>query len=402
MAQPASSFAKTLTEVQHYPDLRQYPGGPPQRPYDVTAYTMPLLMGVDALHVQQPFDVSRADLELLKAPIAMPAGTMSARAKTAYSFAHDNAGMMAMIRLTKAGLHVVSTPTMIVVPADQAKAFDEVAAAAKAVPIQVKAMDAALPAGVTVKSPRVGMYKSYVASMDEGWTRWIFEQWGIDYTSLENKDVKAGNLRAKFDAIVLPQQGARQITNGFAQGSMPAEYVGGLGDEGTAALKAFVEAGGTLVALDSASMWPIQAFKLPVKNVLAGLAGGGEGGGGGGNIGPDSAAFYAPGSIVRTKVDVNNPIAHGSEADSVAWFEQSPAFDVSAPAKSVITYPASGSPLLSGWLLGAEKLNGKTAVVEAPVGKGRVILFGFRPQYRAQTWATFKLLFNALYYATAE
>jgi len=399
MAQPASSFAKTLTEVQHYPDLRQYPGGPPQRPYDVTAYTMPLLMGVDALHVQQPFT---ADLELLKAPIAAPAGTMSARAKTAYGFAHDNAGMMAMIRLTKAGLHVVSTPTMIAVPADQAKAFDEVAAAAKAVPIQVKAIDAALPAGVTVKSPRVGMYKSYVASMDEGWTRWIFEQWGIDYTSLENKDVKAGNLRAKFDAIVLPQQGARQITNGFAQGSMPAEYVGGLGDEGTAALKAFVEAGGTLVALDSASMWPIQAFKLPVKNVLEGLAGGGEGGGGGGNIGPDSAAFYAPGSIVRTKVDVNNPIAHGSDADSVAWFEQSPAFDVSPPAKSVITYPASGSPLLSGWLLGAEKLNGKTAVVEAPVGKGRVILFGFRPQYRAQTWATFKLLFNALYYSTAE
>jgi hypothetical protein len=399
MAQPSSSFAKTLTEIQKYPDLRQYPGGPPQRPYDVTAYTMPLLMNVEALHVQQPFT---ADLELLKAPIAAPAGTMSARAKKAYGFAHDNAGMMATIRLTKAGLRVVSTPTMIVVPAEQPQAFEQVAAAAKAVPIQVKAIDDAVPAGVAVKTPRVGMYKSFVASMDEGWTRWIFEQWGIGYTSLENRDVKAGNLRAKFDAIVLPQQGARSITNGFAAGSMPTEYVGGIGEDGTAALKAFVEAGGTLVALDSASMWPIQAFKLPVKNVLEGLSGGGEGGGGGGNIGPDSAAFYAPGSIVRTKVDTSNPIAHGSDADSVAWFEQSPAFEVSGNAKSVVTYPATGSPLLSGWLLGAEKLNGKTAVVDAPVGKGRVILFGFRPQYRAQTWATFKLLFNALFYATAE
>ena len=399
MAQPSSSFAKTLTEVQHYPDLRQYPGGPPQRPYDVTAYTMPLLMGVETIHVQQPFT---ADLELLKTPIATPGGTMSARAKKAYAFAHDNAGLMAMIRLTRAGLHVVSTPTAIVVPADQPQAFEQVSAAAKAVPIQVKAIDDAMPGGVTEKAPRVGMYKSYVASMDEGWTRWIFEQWGIDYTSLENKDVKAGSLRAKFDAIVLPQQGARSITNGFASGSMPPEYVGGLGEDGAAALKAFVEAGGTLVALDSASMWPIQAFKLPVKNVLEGLAGSGEGGGGGGNIGPDSAAFYAPGSIVRTKVDVNNPIAHGSEADGIAWFEQSPAFEVSGNARSVVTYPASGSPLLSGWLLGAEKLNGKTAVVDAPVGKGRVILFGFRPQYRAQTWATFKLLFNALFYATAD
>jgi hypothetical protein len=238
--------------------------------------------------------------------------------------------------------------------------------------------------------------------MDEGWTRWIFEQWGIDYTSLENKDVKAGNLRARFDAIVLPQEGARQMANGFQAGSMPPEYVGGLGQEGADALKAFVEAGGTLVTLDSASMWPIDTFKLPVKNVLQGLAGGGEGGGGGGSLGPQSAAFYAPGSIVRTKVDVTSPIAYGSDAESIAWFEQSPAFDVSGNARAIVTYPASGSPLLSGWLLGAEKLNGKAAVVEVPMGRGRVILFGFRPQYRAQTWTTFKLLFNSLYYSTAE
>ena len=105
---------------------------------------------------------------------------------------------------------------------------------------------------------------------------------------------------------------------------------------------------------------------------------------------------------MKTEVDTTSPIAYGSDKDSMAWFEQSPAFAVSGNAKSIVSYPANGSPLLSGWLLGAEKLNGKSAVVEAPVGKGRVILFGFRPQYRAQTWATFKLLFNSLYYATAE
>ena len=400
MAQPASSFAKTLTEVQHYPDLRQYPGGPPQRPYDVTAYTMPLLMGVEALHMQQPF---QADLELLTAPITAPPGEVAARAKTAYTFAHDNAGIRATTKLTKAGLKVVWTPDAIVVPVDGQRGVHEaVAEAAKEGPLHVRAIDTAVPAGMAVRAPRVGMYKSYVASMDEGWTRWIFEQWGIDYTSLENKDVKAGNLRAKFDAIVLPQQGARSITNGFATGSMPPEYVGGLGHDGGEALKTFVEAGGTLIALDSASMWPIEAFGLPVKNVLQGLAGGGEGGGGGGALGPNSAAFYAPGSIVRTRVDVASPIAYGSDAESIAWFEQSPAFDVSGNARSIVSYPTAASPLMSGWLLGAEKLNGKSAVVEVPVGKGRVILFGFRPQYRAQTWATFKLLFNSLYYATAE
>lgn len=400
MAQPSSGFAKTLTEVQHYPDLRQYPGGPPQRPYDVTAYTMPLLMGVDAVHVQQPF---QADLELVKETIAAPAGAVTARAKKAYTFAHDNAGILATTRLTKAGLKVIWTPTAIVVPvAGQKNVHEAVAAAAKALPLKVSAIDGGVPDGIVVKPPRVGLYKSYVASMDEGWTRWIFEQWGIDYASLENKDVKAGGLRAKFDAIVLPQQGARQMMDGYAPGTMPDEYVGGLGADGAAALKAFVEAGGTLIALDSASMLPIQQFNLPVKNVLQGLSGGGDGEGGGGSIGPDSAAFYAPGSIVKTLVDTTSPIAYGSDAESIAWFEQSPAFEVSGDAKSIVSYPKTGSPLLSGWLLGAEKLNGRSAVVEAPIGKGRVILFGFRPQYRAQTWATFKLLFNALYYATAD
>jgi len=298
---------------------------------------------------------------------------------------------------------VIWSPDAIVVPVEgQKNVHEAIAEAAKELPIHVNAIDATLPAGQIVRAPRVGMYKSYVASMDEGWTRWVFEQWGIDYTSLENKDVKAGNLRAKFDAIVLPQQGARSIANGYAAGSMPTEYVGGLGDEGAASLKAFVEGGGTLIALDSASMWPIQQFNLPVKNVLEGLAGGGEGGGGGGALGPNSAAFYAPGSIVKTKVDTASPIAYGSEAEGIAWFEQSPAFEVSGNAKTIVSYPASGSPLLSGWLLGAEKLNGKSAVVEAPVGRGRVVLFGFRPQYRAQTWATFKLLFNSLYYSTME
>ena len=126
-------------------------------------------------------------------------------------------------------------------------------------------------------------------------------------------------------------------------------------------------------------MWAVEAFGLPIKNVLQGLAGGGDGGGGGGALGPQSAAFYAPGSIVRTKVDVTSPIAYGSEPESIAWFEQSPAFELSGNARSIVSYAASGSPLLSGWLLGAEKLNGKSAVVEVPVGQGRVILFGFRP-----------------------
>jgi hypothetical protein len=432
MAQPASAFAKTLTEVQHYPDLRQYPGGPPQRPYDVTAYTMPMLMGVETVRTQQPF---QADLETLAEPIAAPPGSViGGRAKKAYVFAHDNAGILALNRLAKAGLRAQfeTAPItvagrqfatgVIVVPVEGQKGVHEaLAAAAQALPITVRAVNEAVPPGLNVRLPRVGLYKSYVASMDEGWTRWIFEQWDLPFVSLLDREVRAGNLRAKFDVIILPQQSPNAIINGFAPGTMPDEYVGGIGKQGVTALREFVEAGGTLVTLDSASMLPVQQFELPVKNALQGLSGGGRDGeegaapqepaarrppsapvAGRDSLGPSSAAFYAPGSIVKTKLDLSSPITFGSDPESIAWFEQSPAFDVGGNARAIVTYPDQGSPLLSGWLLGAERLNGKAAVVEAPLGKGRVILFGFRPQYRAQTWSTFKLLFNSLYYATAD
>ena len=416
MAQPASSYAKTLTEIQHYPDLRQYPGGPPQRPYAVTAYTMPLMMGVDTVTVQEPF---QADLDLVKERITLPSGAVVGvpiGTAKAYLFKHDNGGMMALNRLATSGVSVewTSAPftsggkqypagTMMVRLAGQPKTMkaaqvhQAVAAAAKAFPVEFVAInEKVLPFGKAVRMPRIGMYKSYVASMDEGWTRWLFEQWEVPFTSLENKDVRAGGLRARYDVVVLPQQDAQSMIDGHRPGAVPDEYVGGLGKEGVAALKEFTEAGGTLIALDAASMLPIEQFGLPVRNVLAETRGSRDA------LGPNSAAFYGPGSILKTAVDVSSPIAYGADPDGIVWFEQSPAFEVSGNAKTIVSYPRQGSVLLSGWLLGGEKLNGLSAIVEAPLGKGRVVLFGFRPQYRAQTWSTFKYLFNSLYYATMD
>jgi len=422
MAQPASSFAKTLMERQHYPDLRQYPGGPPQRPYDVTAHTLPLLMGVDAVFVQKPFEAPLRGAEInpiVGAELARPepsgpakAGPYAGRKTRAYVFPHDSAGIIAFNRLAQAGARAVWPAAAftvrgrrfpagtIVVPRTR-EVDANIAAAIANLPLKVETLDAPVPAGITVRLPRVGLYRSYVASMDEGWTRWIFEQWSLPYVSLEDRDIRAGGLREKFDAIVLPDQSASRIVEGHRPGTMPDEYVGGIGRDGVAALKRFVEDGGTLVALDSAALLPLREFGLPVRNVLEGLSGEG-----GGDDGPATAragpAFYAPGSIVRTRVDVSHPIAHGAEPEGIAWFEQSPAFDVSGAARAVVSYPADGDLLLSGWLLGGERLNGKAAVVDVPVGKGRVILFGFRPQYRAQSWSTFKLLLNALFASTSS
>ena len=237
---------------------------------------------------------------------------------------------------------------------------------------------------------RITLYRSSVPALDEGWTRFVLENNGRDVRSLRDAEVRAGNLNARFDSIVIPDQAARTIFGGYRAGAMPPELTGGLGNEGVKALREFVEAGGTLVFLNRASDFAIQQFKLPLRDVVAGLS---------------KADFYVPGSILRLQLDSSHPIAQAMAKETIAWAEESPVFEVAdvagatVPAsdvKVVAWYPANQNPLLSGWLLGAEQIKGKAALVEVKMGKGHVILFGFRPQYRAQSWATYPLFFNAL------
>ncbi|MFP5354067.1 MAG: M14 family zinc carboxypeptidase [Gemmatimonadota bacterium] len=305
------SYANALLQPQRYPNLREYPGGPPKRPYDVTAHTLPLLFGVDAIPVFGEVPVSRA-------PIA-------AVAEPAYSVA-----------------------------------------------------------GLTGNaSRRIGIYKSYGASMDEGWTRWIFDSYKVPYASVFDRDLRAGRLNDRFDVIILPDQSAGAIARGLG-GNYPDSLRGGVGEAGARALNEFVENGGTVLAFNEASDYAIETFKLPVKNVLAGVR---------------NTEFYAPGSLFKVTLDRANPIAAGHTATTAAvWFEDSPTFEITDPARAraVATYEASGNPLLSGWLLGAERLNGKAAMVEATAGKGKVILYGFRPQYRGQSVSTLPLIWDAI------
>lgn len=326
MNQPYGNFAKALLEKQEYPNLRDEKGNPIQ-PYDVTAHTLSLLMETKVEPLSQ------------------------------------------------------SLP-----PKSSGKLYK------------------ALGHPMTVQ-PKAGIYKSSIASMDEGWTRWLFDKskytW-IGYVSVSDSDIRnklsfnqSRSNRAVSDnnllvntigtkTIIFPDQSARQILNGYPKGAMPDEYTGGVGKEGVENLKKFVEAGGTLVFLNSASDFAIEQFNLPVRDVTKGLA---------------RKDFFIPGSILRTEIDTNHPLAKGMPKESIAWFEDSPAFEVAADAKVEIIakYPANPENiLLSGWALGKERLSGKAALVSVPMGKGKIVLFGFRPQYRGQSLATFPLLFNAI------
>lgn len=240
-------------------------------------------------------------------------------------------------------------------------------------------------------TPTYAIYRSYVPSMDEGWTRWVYETagkhflCGQKYESIVNSQIGNSEIK-KYQTLIFPDQSPNQMLNGHAKGSMPDEYTGGISKEGVANLKKFVEDGGTLVFLNRASDFAIQQFGLPLRDITEGLK---------------RKDFFIPGSILRTEINTNHPIAKGMPKESIAWFEDSSAFEITMSddtnVQIIAKYPDNPKDiLLSGWALGAEKIAGKAALVQVNVGKGKMILFGFRPQYRGQSLATFPLFFNAI------
>jgi hypothetical protein len=379
MQQPASGFAKTVLERQRYPDLRD--GDAPRRPYDVTAHTLPLLLGVEVDAVSLPFAADIAPHEEAEPP----AGGVSGQGPW-LALGHSTSDLAAAGALLAQGVEVrwaQDASGALLVPASARTTLDAIA---RRLGVTARGV-ASLPDGtLRLRPPRVGLYRSHVPSMDEGWTRFVFEQeLALPYQTLRDGDVRAGGLRRRFDAIVLPDQSASTIRDGHAKDAMPPEYTGGLGAEGGRALRAFVEEGGTLVALDSATAYALDELKLPVRNALSGVP---------------ASAFYCPGSILQAEPDTSHPLAHGLPVPLPVWFENSPAFALEKGA-AVVRYAAS-EPLLSGYLLGGKQLAGRAALASVPLGKGRVVLFGFRPQYRAQSRVTYPALLNALYLSAAE
>ncbi len=240
-----------------------------------------------------------------------------------------------------------------------------------------------------VKQPvRVGLYRPWTSNMDEGWTRFIFDTFNVPYSSVRDADIKQGSLNAKFDVLILTSQRSNEIVAGNAAGSVPAEFAGGITDAGVNHLKEFVNQGGMLVCFDSACELAIKQFKLPLRNVLEGAR---------------SSEFYCPGSILALDLDNKHPFAATLPGSLSAYFINSSAFEAAADANvRVIARYAKENLLRSGWLLGEDKLRGQIALAEVGMGKGRVVLFGFRPQHRGQAWGTLPLIWNVLSNATTN
>ena len=379
MAQPFRAHAKDLLEVQHYTPVND------RAPYDVAGWTLPFTMGVDAEVIDAPFTAN-----LVKVDTVVPApGRIVGTGEMFVLHNRTNAESRAVALVLAAaggggGQSVIVSGDSLIVRGPQARRILGEQAALHG--FTVTAVPAAAVAGKTLRQlPRIALYQPWTGNIDEGWTRWVFEQYGITYTTVHDSDLRRGKLRQRFDVIVLPNESAQGLLQGVDSTRIPLQYAGGMGDAGVNAVSEFVRGGGTLVCLDGSSNFAISRLNLPVVNIL-----------GGGASGPQVSLFYAPGSIFGVALGGGrgSPVTVGVPDSLDIYFENSAAFTVSGAARALATYPVE--PLRSGYARFQERLEGKAALVDVPVGSGRVILFGMRPQFRGQTHGTFKLLFNAV------
>jgi hypothetical protein len=232
---------------------------------------------------------------------------------------------------------------------------------------------------------RIGIYKSWQANMDEGWTRWVMDTYDFPVDTLHDAQIRNGDL-SRYQAIIIPDQRPNGILHGYGPGTRPDSMVGGIGLQGMLRLKEYVEGGGRLIAFDGATQLLIDELGLPVRNVVDGLP---------------SERFFVPGTLIRMTVDTGNPLGYGMPEEAAASFVRSAAFSAAGPGVEVVARYADQDPVLSGWALGEEMLGNRAAEVRVRIGSGDVVLFGFRPQFRGQPRGTFKLLFNALHGAAA-
>lgn len=372
-AQPFRAYLVDLLEPQKYPELKTGQTGPTKRPYDVAGWTLSYNMGVEVHRIEDGFE---AQLE----------PTPKLQAQTASANHRENASFHTIAVELAAGRTVRRASNGELVFNGSSAAFE-------------------------VTRPRVALYQPHTANMDTGWTQFLLDEYKIPYSQLRNEDFKTGGWTSKFDVLIFADQTTASILHGSREGETAnrnqslagrpvlqrPEFNGGIGIAGAAQTEAFVRAGGTLITFDSASDLPVSMFPLPLRSA-------------GRSNEEGSGGYYSPGSIIRINVDTSNPLAWGMPAEAYAYASGGYAWDIALvdsfnkgdrEVKSVAKY-AKSNLLASGWISGERAVLGKTILAEARHGKGRVVLFGFRPQFRAQTAGTFKFILNAIYLSTTK
>ena len=420
-AQPYRPHLKDMMERQVYPDRSVYPGGPAEAPYDIAGWTFPLLMGVKSAAIKESFNCKTRKLEKIPYPQGKIIGSKSADYFLVKAGGNNDYSLMNRLYNTDISFRIYTgSPTWSLdgedVPAGSYVIFAD-RKAHKALPellnglstnlIALNNLDETIETVLTnAIRPRVALYKPWTASMDEGWTRLVLDNFEFKYINIDNAQIQAGSLKERFDCIILPSVGTKSLLEGRAPDTTFPEYVGGIGTEGVAKLQEFVEDGGTLVCIDASANLPIDHFNIPVRNVLKDTEG---------------SDFFCPGSILRLSIDTKHPLGYGMPGWYSGFFAKSQAFDLikdSSQSKDqgngekASRHPAKRFPakvvsrfsdtlvLQSGWIRGEKLIADKPAIVEVSYGKGQIDLLGIRVQHRGQPHGTFRILFNAIQRST--
>jgi len=393
MDQPFSALAKELLERQRYPDaLENGTSKAVDLPYDVTGWTLSLQMGVDTDAVSDPLEADQRAL-LAKVDKAEIPETAIDGTGTVFALSHKP---NASFQLANAALHAGGTVSLAEEPVKTANGTEtgafiisglgrsNIADLTKKYGIPAVAITA--PAhSLPLKKARIGLYRPWSPSIDEGWTRWILENYGFEPKSLYNADIRSANLHSRYDVIVLPDLSSHQLMEGFGIGVVPGQYVGGIGQDGLNNLREFTREGGTLVALNKTAASLIPLMSLPVQNLLEGAK---------------SDKFFCSGALLRVNTEhADLPVNFGLDDEPVVMFQNGPVFQPLPGFHGAVLarYPKQTNPLESGLLLHPEAIEGKAAALELVYGRGRIVLYGFKPQFRGQSHATYKYLFNELY-----
>lgn len=392
-----------LLDTKPYPERLLYPGGPPQRPYDMTGYELSLKMGVVVDRAMEAFPLPARHVEEIDIPA--PGGQVLGTGRNGYLLGGTaNISSIAVNRLLASGATVSWTGAALRAGGGVWPAGSFLVVGAGRPMLEALARDLGVDFHglddlpdvelLELRAPRIAVYRGFTSNMPEGWLRWVLEQYEFDFVNIGDAEVRAGELAA-YDIIVLPEQSPAGILQGNNPRNMPEEYTGGIGAEGAAALRRYVEAGGWLLALDQATRFANSEFGLPVRDASA-------------NLPADS--FFIPGSLLRIEPDPTHPLAFGMAAEATAVFVRSRLLEPQ-PAAAGGTQPvvdsyvryAGSDVVASGWAHGADHYAaGRPAALRVGLGSGQVVLIGFSPLYRAQAHGTFKLLFNPLYSATLD
>jgi hypothetical protein len=394
MDQPFSGLAKEMFERQRYPDEIQLGTSKAiDLPYDVTGWTLPLQMGVAVDAVTDPLTLAQRGLLQPIAAVKLPAVEVAGAGGVFVVSHKPNASFQMVNEALKAGGSVAMSSEAVDTPEGKERgAFvisglghGAVEELAKKYGVGAMGVAAAPEKVVALKKARVGLYRPWMPSIDEGWTRWVLENAGFEPKSLYNADIRSAGLRSRYDVIVLPDMSSGQLMEGYHIGMIQGQYVGGIGEDGVDNLRAFARAGGTLVAMNQAAAAIIPLMSLPVTNVLEGAK---------------SEKFFCSGALLRLEQEsAELPINFGIPESPVVMFQRGPVFTPLPGFQGAVLarYAKATNPLESGLLLHPEAIEDKAAAVELQYGKGHILLYGFKPQFRGQSHGAYRYLFNALY-----